>query len=98
MPAGVISAAAIGRAWQEPAPDLTLRIAEIAWEIAPRRTIRTLAYNGSVPGPLLRVRAGLVGTWDETQYNSLSRAWGLWGIVATAAPLIALFLMVMKPT
>jgi len=47
---------------------------------------------------LANVRAGLAGTWDETQYNSLSRAWGLWGIVATAAPLIALFLMVMKPT
>jgi len=47
---------------------------------------------------LANVCAGLAGTWDETQYNSLSRAWGLWGIVATAAPLIALFLMVMKPT
>jgi len=68
MPAGVICAAAIGRAWQEPAPDLTLRIAEIAWEIAPRRTIRTLAYNGSVPGPLLRVRAGkpfIVDVWND---------------------------------
>jgi uncharacterized membrane protein len=47
---------------------------------------------------LANVRAGLAGTWDETQYNSLSRTWGLWGIVATAAPLLALFLMVMKPT
>ena len=47
---------------------------------------------------LANVRAGLAGTWDETQYNSLSRAWGLWGIVATAAPLIALVLMVMKPS
>ena len=46
---------------------------------------------------LVNVRAGLAGNWDETQYNVLSRAWGLWGIVATAAPLIALFLMVMKP-
>lgn len=64
MPAGVICAAAIGRAWQEPAADLTLRIAEIAWEIAPRRTIRTVAYNGSVPGPVLRVRAGRPFTVD----------------------------------
>ena len=46
---------------------------------------------------LANVRVGLAGNWDETQYNVLSRAWGLWGIVATAAPLIALFLMVMKP-
>jgi uncharacterized membrane protein len=46
---------------------------------------------------LANVRAGLAGNWDETQYNVLSRAWVLWGIVATAGPLIALFLMVMKP-
>lgn len=68
MPVGVISAAALGRAWQEPAPDVTLRIGEIAWEIAPRRVIRTLAYNGSVPGPLLRVRAGrpfTVDVWND---------------------------------
>lgn len=47
---------------------------------------------------LANVRAGLSGHWDETEYNVLSRSWALWGIVATAAPVIALFLMVMKPT
>ena len=60
-----------------------------------------LAFGLAV-GPLQKklltnVRAGLTGNWDETQYNALSRSWGIWGIVATAAPVIALFLMVMKP-
>jgi uncharacterized membrane protein len=64
--------------------------------------ISGLAFGIAV-GPLQKkmlanVRAGLAGDWDENQYNSQSRAWGLWGIVATAAPLLALFLMVMKPT
>ena len=64
LPAGLISAAALGRARQEAAADLTLRISEIEWEIAPRRTISTLAYNGAIPGPLVRVRAGRPFTVD----------------------------------
>ena len=46
---------------------------------------------------LANVRAGLAGTWDEAGYRRLSRAWEIWGAVATLAPLGALFLMVMKP-
>jgi len=38
--------------------DITLRISEIALDVGPKRTVRTLAYNGQVPGPLLRARAG----------------------------------------
>lgn len=41
----------------EPA-DLTLRIKEIAWELGPKKTVRTLAYNDQVPGPIVRMRAG----------------------------------------
>jgi uncharacterized membrane protein len=37
------------------------------------------------------------GAFDEATYRRLSRSWGLWGAVATLAPLAALFLMVMKP-
>src|SRR5579885_2546152 len=36
--------------------DYTLRIAPLDLEIAPKKVIRTTAYNGSVPGPLLRLR------------------------------------------
>ena len=37
-------------------PDVTLRIAPVQLEIAPGRTIKTIGYNGTVPGPLVRFR------------------------------------------
>jgi FtsP/CotA-like multicopper oxidase with cupredoxin domain len=40
------------------APDITLRIAETTLEIGPKRSVRTLAYNGQCPGPLLRMTEG----------------------------------------
>jgi uncharacterized membrane protein len=46
---------------------------------------------------LANARAGLVGQWNEPEYRSLSRAWQFWGVIATGTPLIALFLMVLKP-
>ncbi|HYA17530.1 MAG TPA: multicopper oxidase family protein [Bryobacteraceae bacterium] len=42
---------------QQPA-DITLKISEIDLELAPGHTVRTLAYNGQVPGPLLRMTLG----------------------------------------
>jgi FtsP/CotA-like multicopper oxidase with cupredoxin domain len=38
--------------------DFTLRIAPASVEIAPRKVVKTIAYNGSVPGPLLRMQEG----------------------------------------
>ena len=46
---------------------------------------------------LANVQAGIAGDWDQAGYDKLSRAWTGWGTVATGAPLIAVFLMVMKP-
>jgi uncharacterized membrane protein len=46
---------------------------------------------------LATARAGIEGNWNQAQYDALSRSWAAWGAVATGAPLIALFLMVMKP-
>jgi uncharacterized membrane protein len=46
---------------------------------------------------LANTRGGLAGTWDQSEYQRLSRAWQLWGLLALAAPLVALFLMVLKP-
>ncbi len=40
------------------APDYRIEIAEVEWELAPKKKIRTTAYNGQVPGPLLRLREG----------------------------------------
>lgn len=39
-------------------PDFTLRLAPLSVELAPGRTIRTIGFNGTVPGPTLRVREG----------------------------------------
>ena len=52
----------------QPAPpgdaDVTLRIGELTLDLAPRLSIRTVAYNGQVPGPLLRAKAGQPLTID----------------------------------
>jgi FtsP/CotA-like multicopper oxidase with cupredoxin domain len=39
-------------------PDFTLEIAPLLLEASPKHRIRTLAYNGQVPGPLLRMHQG----------------------------------------
>ena len=45
-------------------PDLTLKIGTVDVEIAPKRTIRTVGYNGSFPGPVLRFPEGRRVTVD----------------------------------
>jgi len=59
VPAGLLHA-------QVPASkaDFTLHIAPASFEIAPRKVVKTIAYNGSVPGPLLRVKEGQPVTID----------------------------------
>ena len=52
-------------AWSDnPKADVTLRISPVETEIAPRRVIKTIGYNGSVPGPVLRLREGRPVTVD----------------------------------
>ena len=46
--------------------DHTLRIEPCSLEIAPGVTIKTLSYNGQVPGPTLRLREGVPVTIDVT--------------------------------
>ncbi|TMB62830.1 MAG: copper oxidase, partial [Deltaproteobacteria bacterium] len=36
----------------------SLRIAPVKLELSPGQTIQTIGYNGSVPGPLIRVKEG----------------------------------------
>lgn len=38
--------------------DFTLRIGPVTLDLAPKRSIKTIGYNGQVPGPLLRARLG----------------------------------------
>jgi FtsP/CotA-like multicopper oxidase with cupredoxin domain len=45
-------------------PDFTLRIAPVSVELAPGKMLKTVGYNGMVPGPLLRVREGVPVTVD----------------------------------
>jgi DoxX/Multicopper oxidase len=42
----------------EHSPDYSLRIAPLRLELAPGKVIDTFAYNGTVPGPVLRLREG----------------------------------------
>src|SRR5215470_5882463 len=58
--AGMLLGIAIGRAYTQiaTAPDYSLRIAPLRLELAPGKVIDTFAYNGTVPGPVLRLREG----------------------------------------
>ncbi len=46
------------RAQETGAADYTIHIGAVDVEIAPRRIIKTIGYNGSVPGPVLRMQEG----------------------------------------
>ncbi|HXO87200.1 MAG TPA: multicopper oxidase domain-containing protein [Candidatus Acidoferrales bacterium] len=48
----------VGTPGQAAPADYTLRIAPVALEIAPSRFISTIGYNGTSPGPVLRMREG----------------------------------------
>jgi FtsP/CotA-like multicopper oxidase with cupredoxin domain len=47
-----------------PPADITLHIAPVAVEISPSRFISTVGYNGTSPGPILRMREGKPVTVD----------------------------------
>jgi FtsP/CotA-like multicopper oxidase with cupredoxin domain len=60
--------------------DVTLRIGEISHELAHGRTIKTIAYNNQVPGPLLRARKGrplVVDVWNDTSDEDIVHWHGL---------------------
>jgi FtsP/CotA-like multicopper oxidase with cupredoxin domain len=71
-PSGLLYTASQGAAKKAPskAPqavaDHTLTIKPCTLEISPGVTIKTIAYNGQVPGPLLRLRQGVPVTIDVT--------------------------------
>ncbi len=55
LAAGAVAARGFGQA---PAPDYRLEISEIEWELSPKKKIRIAAYNGQIPGPLIRMTEG----------------------------------------
>src|SRR5271156_2945261 len=58
MPSQVATPPSEGRA------DYTLRIAPVTVELAPEHILSTIGYNGSSPGPVLRMREGKPITVD----------------------------------
>jgi FtsP/CotA-like multicopper oxidase with cupredoxin domain len=77
----VTSAAVSGIAPQAAPADHTIDIAPYELEVAPRRTIKTLAYNGQVPGPLLRLKEGHPVTIDVSNQTSNSEVVHWHGLV-----------------
>jgi FtsP/CotA-like multicopper oxidase with cupredoxin domain len=75
--AGVVLAThGLGRllpAQQKPAgkADHTLRIEPCTLDIGPGVSVKTVAYNGQVPGPLLRLREGAPVTIDVTNASAV---------------------------
>jgi FtsP/CotA-like multicopper oxidase with cupredoxin domain len=51
------------------APDYRIEIAPTTVELSPRHKIATLAYNGQVPGPLLRLKEGQPSTIEVTNHG-----------------------------
>jgi len=75
-------AAAVRGAQAAPvAADHTIRIAPLSLEIAPDTIVKTTAYNGSVPGPALRLREGQpvsINVVNESGYPNLIHWHGLY--------------------
>lgn len=69
------------RSWAQIAPDVKLEIAPLKLEIAPGKHVETIAYNGQVPGPLIRWPEGKPITIDVANHTDVPEIvhWhGLW--------------------
>jgi len=78
-------------------PDFTLRIAPVMVELTPNRTISTIGYNGTSPGPLLRMHEGkpvTVEVINDTDVPELVHWHGLFippdvdGVEEEATPMV----------
>jgi FtsP/CotA-like multicopper oxidase with cupredoxin domain len=92
LPPGELSLA------EPPPADVRLEIAPLNLEIAPGKTIHTVAYNGRVPGPLIRWPEGKPITIDVVNHTDVPEIvhWhGLWipaeedGAMEEGSPMIA---------
>ncbi len=65
---GLAAASALlpSQALPQGTPDYSLEIAPCSLEISTKHSIKTIAYNGQVPGPLLRMKEGKPVTIDVT--------------------------------
>jgi FtsP/CotA-like multicopper oxidase with cupredoxin domain len=78
--------------------DYTIRIAPVSHEIAPGKVIKTTAYNGSIPGPALRLKGGKpvrINVINDSGYPNLIHWHGLYvpskqdGSTEEGSPIIA---------
>jgi FtsP/CotA-like multicopper oxidase with cupredoxin domain len=67
-----VAAAALDAHAQLAPADYTIDIAAFELDVAARRTIKTIAYNRQVPGPLLRLKEGRPVTIDVTNQTANS--------------------------
>jgi FtsP/CotA-like multicopper oxidase with cupredoxin domain len=79
-------------------PDFVLEIAACTLEASPKHHIRTIAYNGQVPGPLLRMRQGqeqtievrnLTADPEVVHWHGLSLPSEIDGAMEEGTPMIA---------
>jgi FtsP/CotA-like multicopper oxidase with cupredoxin domain len=67
-----LPAAQIARAGStQPSADVTLRIGEITADLGHGHNVKTLAYNGQIPGPLLKMQEGKTVTVDVVNQSRL---------------------------
>lgn len=93
-----LSMAGAALARPQAAPDYRLEIAPLSLEIAPGKVIHTVAYNGRVPGPLMRWPEGKPITIDvvnKTKTPEIVHWHGMWipseqdGSMEEGSPMIA---------
>ncbi|MGA8234117.1 MAG: multicopper oxidase family protein [Candidatus Acidiferrales bacterium] len=73
--------ASVAPAWAQTAPDVKLEIAPVGLEIAPGKVVHTVAYNGRVPGPLIRWPEGkpiAIDVFNRTAIPEIVHWHGLW--------------------
>lgn len=94
----MLGAAAKTKLWAQTPADVRLEIAPLKLEIAPKKEIHTVAYNGRVPGPLIRWPEGKPITIDvvnRTDGPEIVHWHGLWipseedGAAEEGSPMIA---------
>src|SRR5271167_4353309 len=94
----MLGATAQTKLWAQTLADVRLEIAPLKLEIAPKKIIHTVAYNGSVPGPLIRWPEGKPITIDVVNHTDVPEIvhWhGLWipsdedGAMEEGSPMIA---------
>jgi FtsP/CotA-like multicopper oxidase with cupredoxin domain len=72
--------ASVAPRWPQSQPDVKLEIAPLDLEIAPGKVVHTVAYNGRVPGPLIRWPEGkpiLIDVLNRTQIPEIVHWHGL---------------------